>query len=54
VFAVAITLLVLNVKTPKAANLAAGHSSLTEVLTAPFPTSVLAEYIAAPKPERRS
>ena len=37
VFAVAITLLVLDIKTPKAADLAAGHMGLTEALLAQWP-----------------
>jgi hypothetical protein len=40
VFAVAITLLVLDVKTPKAADLAAGHSSLTDSLLTQWPALV--------------
>jgi uncharacterized membrane protein len=38
VFAVAITLLVLNIKTPKAADLMAGHTSLTGALLAQWPS----------------
>jgi uncharacterized membrane protein len=37
VFAVAITLLVLDIKTPKAADLAAGHTGLTSALLAQWP-----------------